>query len=251
MMEHNSEATYLEDTGNTDTILPLELDRVGYKTKKETLLSDISFKIESHKTCTLIMGPNGAGKSLLMRLCHGLIAPTSGTVHWAEAPRKSLAMVFQKPVILRRSVTANLDFALNCAGVLKKHRRDEIMAALKQANLMHLAKRPARVLSGGEQQRLALVRAWVTRPQVLFLDEPTAHLDPASTQAIEHLMMTIQRSGTKIIMSTHDLNQAKRIGGEILFLHRGRLLEQSAASDFFEKPGSAAAQAFIDGRNYW
>jgi tungstate transport system ATP-binding protein len=201
---------------------------------------------------TVVMGPNGAGKSLLLRLLHGLIAPTAGRILWNGKPtspaiRRRQAMVFQDPILLRRSVAANVDYALKAQGIARPARRRRVEAALDQGDLLHLAGQPARTLSGGEQQRLALVRALAVRPDILFLDEPTSSLDPASTQAIETLIAKAAEAGTKIVMVTHEPGQARRLAAEVVFMHRGRILEQTAAEIFFERPGSEAARRFLAG----
>src|SRR5262249_32469580 len=160
-------------------------------------------------------------KSVLMRLMHGLLAPTHGTISWHGEGRHKQAMVFQRPVMLRRSALGNVTYALALAGVEAREREAQAREALVGVGLLPLAQRPARVLSGGEQQRLALARAWALHPEVLFLDEPTANLDPGATREIETVIKAFDASGTKIIMSTHNLAQARRLGDEILFLHQG------------------------------
>ena len=236
-----------------DTVLPLRLRQLCYRggLRSGRLLIDHLDLILTAGHRTLILGPNGAGKSLLLRLCHGLLRPDAGSVEWAltdrRAVRQAQAMVFQRPVLLRRSVAANIDYALAVQGIARKARKVQIDAALEQVGLRDLADRPARVLSGGEQQRLALARAWALRPQILFLDEPTASLDPAATRMIEATLDAIHRQGTKIVMTTHDLGQARRHADEIVFLHRGRLLEHTAASQFFNSPQSPEARAFLAG----
>ncbi|HSF32186.1 MAG TPA: ATP-binding cassette domain-containing protein, partial [Candidatus Tectomicrobia bacterium] len=167
------------------------------------------------------------------------------------AARQHRAMVLQRPVLLRRSVAANISYALSLHGVRRRQRRALVNEALEQAGLLDLATRPARVLSGGEQQRLALARAWAVKPQVLLLDEPTANLDPAATQAVESLLGQIDKRRTKVIMTTHDLGQARRLADEVLFLHRGRLLEHAPAGEFFSRPRSKEAAAFLEGRLLW
>lgn len=233
-----------------DSILPLRLERVCFAAGGKQLLDRISLEL-GYGLRTLILGPNGAGKSLLLRLCHGLLQPSAGVIHWAVYDRQMLrrnqAMVFQHPVLLRRSVTANVSYALAVQGLSGKQRRQRVSDLLEQVGLSALARQPARVLSGGEQQRLALARAWALRPQVLFLDEPTSNLDPAATRLIENIIHAIHESGTKIVMTTHDLGQAYRHADEVVFLHRGRLLEQTPAVRFFARPKSAEAQAFLAG----
>src|SRR5690606_17789471 len=148
-------------------------------------------------TSTIILGANGAGKSVLMRLMHGLLAPSAGRVVWqGREPHRRQAMVFQRPVMLRRSALANVAYALEVAGVPRAEREGQAMAALKEVGLVSCADRPARILSGGEQQRLALARAWALHPEVLFLDEPTASLDPGATREIESVIRAFDAAGT-------------------------------------------------------
>jgi tungstate transport system ATP-binding protein len=234
--------------------LPLELDRVCFEAGGCRLIDDISLSIGSGVR-TVLLGPNGAGKSLLLRLCHGLIRPTSGTIRWAErdaaALRRSQTFVFQRPVLLRRSAAANIAYALAVNGVPRREREGRVAAALEEVGLTRLAERPARVLSGGEQQRLALARAWALEPCVLFLDEPTANLDPAASRTIEAVISDMHRRGVKVIMTTHDLGQAKRHADEVVFLHKGRLVEHTPAHVFFHQPRSREGRAFLAGELLW
>ncbi len=232
------------------TILPLALDRLCYSAGGTRLIQDFSTTFAADER-TIILGPNGAGKSLLLRLCHGLLKPASGSVTWqganaGDAARRQ-AMVFQKPVTLRRSVAANVDYALAIRKVPRPRRREIVLRALQLAGLSELAGRPARVLSAGEQQRLALARAWVLEPEVLFLDEPSANLDPAATRAVESMISSIHNDGAKIIMTTHDLGQARRLADHVVFMHQGRLIEATAAESFFASPATALAKAFLEG----
>lgn len=233
-----------------DSIMPLRVENLAYSVNGQALLKDVSFSIKAN-TRTMILGPNGAGKSLLLRLCHGLLKPSSGSIRWAvndaRTVKRAQAMVFQRPVLLRRSVAANMSYALALRGVSWRGRKEMITRALDQIGLAHLADRPARVLSGGEQQRLALARAWVLRPQVLFLDEPTANLDPGATRRIEEIVNTIHQNGTAIVMTTHDLGQARRNADNVMFLHQGCLLEHTGAATFFSNAQSVPARAFIAG----
>ena len=232
-------------------ILPLRLEGVSYAAGGRTLIERTSLTLEAGAS-TIVLGANGAGKSVLMRLMHGLLAPSSGRVAWqTEGPRRRQAMVFQRPVMLRRSALANVLYALDAAGVPAAQQLRLAREALEEVGLAHVAGRPARVLSGGEQQRLALARAWALHPEVLFLDEPTASLDPGATREIEAVIKAFDVSGTKIVMSTHSLGQARRLGDEILFLHQGRLAERAPVEDFFKRPASAEAAAFIKGELPW
>jgi len=235
-------------------LLPLALERVGFAAGGRAILADIDLVIEAGPR-TVILGPNGAGKSVLMRICHGLLAPSEGTVRWAHpekpgGPRRQ-AMVFQRPVLLRRSVLGNLTFALAVAGVRGHEREGRALAALDRVGLASFADRPARVLSGGEQQRLALARAWMLEPEVLFLDEPTANLDPGATREIESIVHSIHAAGTKIVMITHNLGQAQRLGDEVLFVDRGRIAERAPVERFFRNPATAEAEAFLKGELPW
>jgi tungstate transport system ATP-binding protein len=233
-----------------DGPLPLRLESVRFEAGGQRLIDDLTLALD-FGTRTVVLGPNGAGKSLLLRLCHGLLPPTAGAIHWAcDDParlRREQAFVFQRPVLLRRSAAANVAYALAVAGVPRAERRRRVDAALEQVALAHIGDRPARVLSGGEQQRLALARAWALRPKVLFLDEPTANLDPAATRAIEAVIAAMHADGVKIVMTTHDLGQARRHADEIVFLHKGRLIEHADAARFFMRPGTPEARAFVAG----
>ncbi len=235
-------------------ILPLKLEDVGLRRAGHDLLNGVSLSFAG-RGLTVVLGPNGAGKTLLLKTCHGLIAPTSGSVRWAHADAcrdpAAQAMVFQRPVLLRRSVRANVDYVLRACSVAAAHRPQRIDAALRLAGLFALAGRPARVLSGGEQQRLALARAWAIHPQVLFLDEPTSNLDPSATLLIEGMIRSIQAAGTKLIMTTHDLGQARRLADEVVFLQHGRVAESGAAAAFFQQPETEDAGAFLEGRLLW
>ena len=233
-------------------MLPLVLDDVCFAAGGRTIIDRVSMALAEGPR-TVILGANGAGKSVLMRLCHGLLSPTSGSIAWRGGAngRQRQAMVFQRPVMLRRSALANIVYGLRLAGVSAHESEMRARDVLEAIGLERVAGRPARVLSGGEQQRLALARAWALGPEVLFLDEPTANLDPGATRDVETLIGQIRAGGTKIVMTTHNLGQAKRLGDEILFLSQGRLVEQAPVDRFFTKPESAEADAFIRGELPW
>jgi len=238
----------------THGILPLALREVRFSAGGRSIIDGISAEI-APGPATIILGANGAGKSVLMRLMHGLLQPTSGRISWhlpgEERVRRGQAMVFQRPVLLRRSALANILYALDLARVPAAERERQAMDALREVGLADVAHRPARVLSGGEQQRLALARAWALHPEVLFLDEPTANLDPGAAREIENVIKAFDASGTKIVMSTHNLGQARRLGDEVLFIHQGRLAERAPVEVFFRQPASAEAAAFIKGETPW
>ena len=236
---------------SSERLLPLELCGLSLAAGGRRLIDSVDIRIEV-PGISVIMGPNGAGKSLLLRLMHGLITPTCGTILWAGTPMNGAitrrqAMVFQKPVLLRRSAAANITYALGLRGVGRSERSLRAFQVLQAAGLERHAFTPARVLSGGEQQRLCLARALSLAPEVLFLDEPTASLDPASTLAIEQLLIGAKHRGIKVIVVTHDVGQARRLAQDIIFLHHGRLIEHQLARPFFEQPESDTARAFMAG----
>jgi len=213
----------------------IRFDDVTVAAGSVTLLDRLSLAIEPGPP-TVLIGPNGAGKTTLLRLAMGLLEPTAGRVTRTDERR---AIVFQRPTMLRRSAAANIRYA-SAGG-------DRTRELLALVGLEHAAERPARRLSTGEQQRLALARALARDPTILFLDEPTASLDPGSTKAVEDVIRTVSERGIKIVMSTHDLGEARRLAGEVVLLHRGRLVETGAASKFFDAPRTEEARRFIAG----
>jgi tungstate transport system ATP-binding protein len=236
------------------SILPLTLTDVVFAVGAHRIVDGVSFELGAGPR-TVILGPNGAGKSVLLRLCHGLLAPTSGRVDWHApetpgGPRRQ-AMVFQRPVVLRRSALGNVAYALALAGVPRRERVERAAEALARVGLAAMGRRSARVMSGGEQQRLALARVWALRPEVLFLDEPTASLDPGAMHEVENVIAALHAAGTKLVMVTHNLGQARRLGDEILFLQQGRLVERTPADRFFTRPASPEAARFLEGELPW
>lgn len=231
--------------------LPLRVRALRFEAHGVAIIRGLDFAISAGPP-SLVLGPNGAGKSVLLRLLHGLLRPTGGEVAWSvpeEAARRRQAMVFQRPVMLRRSVLANAAYPLRIAGLARPEHAAR--AALERVGLAALAERPARALSGGEQQRLALARAWALAPEVLFLDEPTAALDPAATRQVEAIVAAIAATRTKVVMTTHDLGQARRLAGEVLFLLHGTLNAQAPADAFFAAPPTPEAAAFLRGELVW
>ena len=229
----------------------LTLEALRYEAGDRALIRDVSLRIEAGRR-TLILGPNGAGKSVLMRLMHGLIEPTAGRILWNGGSGTPVqAMVFQRPVMLRRSVLDNLTYALSLAGVPAAGRRTRALDVLERVGLAGLADRPARVLSGGEQQRVALARAWALRPRVLFLDEPTASLDPGAAAEVERIIRVIADDGCSIVMVTHHLGQARRLADDIVFVDTGRITEHTPVADFFAAPRSAEAGQYLRGELSW
>ncbi len=233
-------------------LFPLEARGLTVVLGGHTAIERIDFVLDAGARIA-VLGPNGAGKSVLLRVLHGLIAPSAGEVLWAgsAARARDQAMVFQRPVMLRRSALANVEFALAMNGVRGPERRARARDAIERVGLSSLAARSARVLSGGEQQRLALARAWSLRPRVIFLDEPTASLDPAAASEVERVIGEIHAAGTAIVMTTHHLGLARRVADEIVFLHEGRLTERTAVERFFNAPQSPEAARFLKGELPW
>ena len=199
---------------------------------------------------TVVMGPNGSGKTTLLRLLHGAARLTQGRIEWAcreEEARRAQAFVFQRPVMLRRTVLENLIYPLRLRGTPRATAVAMAEDWAVRVGLEAMLGRSATVLSGGEQQKLALARAMITEPQLLFLDEPTAALDGRATREVEAVLRAARASGTQLILSTHDLGQARRLADEVLFLLHGKVLEHSPARAFFEAPASLQARAFLRG----
>jgi tungstate transport system ATP-binding protein len=236
---------------NAGAVLPIRGEGLVFERGGRRLLDNIDIEIGGAGTLVVI-GPNGAGKSLLVRVLAGLVVPTVGKVTWAgaapdrrRAPR--IGFVFQRPVLLRRWVLANIAYALAVAGVARSEHGRRAHAALERARLTHLAHSPARVLSGGEQQLVSIARALAMGPEILILDEPTSNLDPAATIAIEGLVGIARSEGTRVVLITHDLGQARRLADEVAFLHRGRLIERAPSAAFLARPETPEAQAFMRG----
>ncbi len=233
----------------TQPRMAVENLRIG---RNGSTLLDVPYLALGGPGPTLILGPNGAGKSLLLRCMHGLIPPDGGTV-WqdgallGEDQRARQAMVFQTPVLLRRSVAANLDFVFRRQGIRWRSRKARIAALLDEGGLSGKQRQAARSLSGGEAQRLAILRALACNPEILFLDEPTSALDPAATQAVEALILRASARGTRIVMVTHDVGQARRLGHDIVLMQAGKVAEHAQAADFFAAPRTAAGRAYLSG----
>ncbi|WP_101068617.1 ATP-binding cassette domain-containing protein [Roseovarius salinarum] len=227
-------------------IMPLSVRDLHLRFGDSVVLDGLDLEL-GPAGCTVVMGPNGAGKSLLLKLMHGLIQPTSGRISWDGHPPAAVtarqALVFQKPVLLRRTVAANLDFVLKTRG----RDRARLGKLLDHVGLAHKAGQPARRLSGGEAQRLALARALATEPEVLFLDEPTASLDPASVLTIERIVAQARDRGVRVVLVSHDIGQARRMADDVAFLYRGRVTEHAPAAEFFPEPRCPAARDYLNG----
>jgi tungstate transport system ATP-binding protein len=229
--------------------LPIVFEDACFTANGVTILDGINLVLAAESP-TVLIGPNGSGKTTLLRMAMGLLAPSRGRVTWAgrgaDAPSRR-GFMFQRPTMLRRSAAANIRYALKAASVPGNLLDRRVEELLSMVGLDGLGGRPARRMSGGEQQHLALARALACNPAVLFLDEPTASLDPAATKAFEDVVQSIVARGIKVVMSTHDLGEARRLAGEIVMLHRGRVIETCAASAFFNMPRTAEARKFLAG----
>ena len=196
-----------------------------------------------------LIGANGSGKTTLLRLLHGLLAFDGARE--VLAPQALQVMVFQRPFMLRLSVQRNVMLALWLAGVPRAQRAVRAAQALQRVGLTALRDRPARALSGGEQQRLALARAWAVRPQIVFLDEPTASLDPSAKKEIEALLESFHADGLTLVMSTHNLGQAKRLTNRVVYLDGGELRADLLTDQFFAGPENGPAGLFLKGELPW
>ncbi len=233
-----------------DSELPVVFTEVTVVAADVTILDGVSLVLPGGSAPTVLIGPNGSGKTTLLRAAMGLIRVTRGRISWGgrdASPPDRRAILFQRPTMLRRSTAGNVRYALAAAGVPRAARNERTAELLALVGLEGIEQRPARRLSGGEQQRLALARALARDPEVLFLDEPTASLDPAATKAIEDIVHAVTARGVKVVMSTHDLGQAKRLAGDVVLLHRGRLIENAPAAEFFANPRTPEARKFIAG----
>ncbi|MDO6461578.1 ATP-binding cassette domain-containing protein [Granulosicoccaceae sp. 1_MG-2023] len=244
-------AVRLADIGGCAAVAPLLSARgLRFSAGGQTLIRDLDLHFSNHGI-SVVMGPNGAGKSVLLRLLHGVLKADAGEVHYAgrvldeETRRREQAMVFQRPVLLRRSVEANINYVLKLHG---KADAGRCQALLEQVGLAAKLRQPARALSGGEQQRLAFARALAAEPRLLFLDEPTANLDPNASAMLEDLMLGAAADGIKLICVSHDAGQARRLATEVVFIHRGEVLAQQSADAFFDRPADPRIEDYLSGR---
>ena len=231
------------------TLSPITIDKITLKANQKTLLDSISLNITT-SGISVIMGPNGAGKSLLVRCLHGLSQPDSGRILFGgneinKDLRKCQALIFEKPVLLKRTVKQNLEFVQTLRNT---DNTASIELVLENVGLSELVNQPANQLSSGEKQRLALARALMMHPKLLFLDEACANLDPASVAKIEAVLHQAINNGQKIILITHDIAQANRLADDVIFLHQGKLCEHTPAKKFFKSPKSKAARTYLDGQ---
>ncbi|HEY0878871.1 MAG TPA: ATP-binding cassette domain-containing protein [Zeimonas sp.] len=234
----------------------LRLRGIAFRPADRTILDHVDFDWNDAGICALI-GPNGAGKTVLLRTIHGLIAPDEGELRFEGRPRPDgdlafagQALVFQHSSMFRGSALDNLLVVPNLEGSARV-RRETALAMLERVGLRELAQSPALKLSGGERQRLAIARAWLMRPRLLLLDEPTASLDPTATEHVERLIRDIRASGCRVLLTSHNLGQVSRLADEVVFIHRGRLLERRPVAEFFANPRTLEARQFLQGALPW
>lgn len=230
-------------------LLPLTLERLEVRRGGRLILGPVDARLDG-MGISIVLGPNGSGKTTLLKAMHGLERPSTGRVIWNLPPQEARlrqAFVFQTPTILRRSVLDNVAYPLILRGVARDEARARAAEMAERIRLGALLAQPGTVLSGGEKQKLALARALVLSPEVLFLDEPCANLDNRATREIETILITARDAGTRVVMSTHDLGQARRLASEVWFLHDGRLCEVTPAPHYFDAPRSVEAQTHLRG----
>lgn len=234
------------------SVLPIRLENLVFRAAERTVLDGLTATIDT-PGITALVGPNGAGKSVSLRILDGLVEPQAGRVRFGERPahRVRHSFVFQKPALLRGSVADNVALALLPLRLSRREAAERTLEALSRVGLERRARDPARKLSGGEQQRLALTRALVTEPELLLLDEPTSNLDPAATQAIEEIVLAAAKAGTKVILVSHNLAQVARLAADVLVLSRGRVVEQGPTRSVLADPRSPEARTYLNGELPW
>ena len=230
-------------------LFPLRVKGAVTKRSGKRLVGPVDLELDGKGACVLV-GPNGSGKTTLLRLLHGIARLHEGEITWAcdqATARNAQAFVFQRPVMLRRSVIDNIAYPLIMRGTPSSEADDRARDWAARLGLTALLDHAATVLSGGEQQKLALARALICAPEVVFLDEPTAALDGRSTREIEGVLKKAQSEGTRLILSTHDMGQARRLASKVVFMLHGRVHETAAAATFFDTPRTPEAKAFLSG----
>lgn len=230
-------------------LFPLSVQGVATRRRGKRLVGPVDLVLDGQGTCVII-GPNGSGKTTLLRLLNGIARPSEGQITWAcgtEAARQAQTFVFQRPVMLRRSVADNLAYPLRLRGAARSKARQAAQSWADKVGLAGMLDRPATVLSSGEQQKLAIARALISEPKLVFLDEPSASLDGRATREVEDILIAARRSGTRLILSTHDIGQARRLADRVIFLLGGRVHETDLPEPFFDRPQTPEARAFLKG----
>ena len=233
-------------------VLPIVLHDLAFRPGGRAVLDGLCATITTPGV-TAIIGPNGAGKSVTLRVIDGLLRPDGGTVRFGDCLPGEIrrAFVFQRPALIRASVAANVGLALLALRLPRREAADRVAAALRRTGLERRAADPARKLSGGEQQRLALARAWAVQPRLLLLDEPTANLDPGATEAVEALIAGIAEAGAKVVLVSHNLGQVARLAEDVLVLAAGRAVEHGPARRVLGAPDAAETKLYLRGELPW
>lgn len=233
----------------TDNLLPLIAQDLVIRRRGRAILGPINLTLPKDGF-TILIGPNGSGKTSLLKALHGVARLSEGAVQWntdTETARHRQAYVFQSPIMLRRSVRENLAYPLRLDRVSKPEIERACRQWAERIGLAEAMDRPAPRLSGGEKQKLALARALIRKPEMLFLDEPCANLDGRATREIEGLLQDAHQSGTRILMATHDLGQLKRLASDVIFLRKGHIHETGTARDILNSPQTPELRAFLQG----
>ncbi|UWQ25322.1 ATP-binding cassette domain-containing protein [Leisingera aquaemixtae] len=230
-------------------MFPLVAQGAQVRRRGKVLVGPVDLMLGGRGT-SIVIGPNGAGKTTLLKMLHGIVRMNGGSLDWAcplEEAQKRQAFVFQTPVMMRRTVIDNIAYPLRLAGMSRRKARARAADWAGRVGLGEILLRQATMLSGGERQKLALARALVREPEVLFLDEPCAALDGRATREIEEILAHASDSGTRLIMSTHNMGQARRLADEVIFVLGGRIHEFSPAEAFFAGPQTPQGRAFLNG----
>lgn len=227
-------------------LFPLRLDQVFVRRRGRVVIGPIDLVLDAHGP-TIIVGPNGSGKTTLLRVMHGIERTNSGQVTWAQDDPSKHAFVFQSPIVMRRSVYENLAYPLRLLKTSKSEIADAVDEWLSRTGLSAIAQSPATRLSGGERQKLAIARALIRKPDILFLDEPCSNLDGHATREIEALLQETAANGTRLVMATHDMGQARRLAQEVVFMLDGKVHETGPASLRLINPQTPELAAFLRG----
>lgn len=230
-------------------LFPVVLEGAETARRSRVLAGPVNLTLDGEGAC-VVLGPNGAGKTSLLRLMHGAARLTAGSIRWAcptAQARRAQAFVFQRPVMLRRTVLENIAYPLRIRGTGRREAMRRAGDWAGRVGLGGMLDRQAPVLSGGEQQKLALARALIAEPELLFLDEPCASLDGRAMREIEEILLTAKANGTQLILSTHDMGQARRLADRVVFMLHGKVHETGPAQPFFDQPATPEARAFLHG----
>lgn len=227
----------------------VSLQRATVRFGAQCALDAVDFELRRGERVAVV-GANGSGKSTLLRTVHGLVPLGAGQRVFGE-PSPRVAMVFQRPFMLRMSALANVELGLRLQRLPRAQCRERALRALERVGLARESARVGRVLSAGQQQRLALARAWALQPDVLLLDEPTASLDPSAKREVEALIEEFAGQGITVMMSSHNLGQVKRLAQRVLYLEHGRLLADVSTDHFFAGSLPQEASLFLKAELPW